>query len=95
MSIEKEEPFDVTEEQDGSAVAELPDGIENPQIDAGGAQDADGDVDHPDDSEAVRDARRNRRRAKKDYIKRTNEEKDTRLQMLQKQMLMKQQMWHS
>jgi len=85
MSIEKEEPFDVTEEQDGSAVAELPDGIENPQIDAESSQDADGDVDHPDDSDAVRDARRNRRRAKKDYIKRTNEEKDTRLQMLQKQ----------
>jgi hypothetical protein len=85
MSIEKEEPFEVTEERDGSAIADLPDDIENPQIEAGSPQDADGDVDHPDDTEAVRDARRNRRRAKKDYIKRTNEEKDTRLQMLQKQ----------
>jgi hypothetical protein len=75
----KDETLEVTEEQDGSAVVELPESVDNPQ------KEADGDEDHPDDTDAVREARRNRRRAKKDYIKRTNEEKDTRLTMLQKQ----------
>jgi len=82
---QKPDHLEVTEEQDGSASVELPDNIENPQIEARDAQDADGDVDHPDDSDAVREARRNRRRAKKDYIKRTNEEKDSRLTHLQRQ----------
>jgi len=82
---QKPDHLEVTEEQDGSASVELPDNVENPQIEARDAQDADGDVDHPDDSDAVREARRNRRRAKKDYIKRTNEEKDSRLTHLQRQ----------
>jgi len=77
---QKQEILDVVEETDGSASVELPDNIENPQ-----AQDADGDADHPDDTDAQREARRNRRRAKKDYIKRTNEEKDSRLTHLQRQ----------
>ena len=71
---QKSEILDVIEEKDGSVSVELPEGVENPQNDARDAQDPDGDVDHPDDSDAVREARRNRRRAKKDYIKRTNEE---------------------
>jgi hypothetical protein len=77
----KEELIEVVEGADGSAVAELPESIENPQTPV----EAQDDVDHPDDTEAVREARRNRRRAKKDYIKRTNEEKDTRLTLLQRQ----------
>jgi hypothetical protein len=79
---QKPEILDVIEEKDGSVSVELPEGVENPQNEA---MDADGDVDHPDDSDAVREARRNRRRAKKDYIKRTNEEKDSRLTHLQRQ----------
>jgi hypothetical protein len=79
---QKQEILDVVEETDGSASVELPDNIENPQAEA---QDADGDVDHPDDTDAQREARRNRRRAKKDYIKRSNEEKDSRLTNLQRQ----------
>jgi hypothetical protein len=79
---QKPEILDVIEEKDGSFSVELPEGVENPQNEA---MDADGDVDHPDDSDAVREARRNRRRAKKDYIKRTNEEKDSRLTHLQRQ----------
>jgi len=79
---QKQEILDVVEEKDGSASVELPDNVDNPQNEA---QDADSDVDHPDDSDAVREARRNRRRAKKDYIKRTNEEKDSRLTNLQRQ----------
>jgi len=79
---QQQEILDVVEEKDGSASVELPDNIENPQAEA---QDADGDADHPDDTDAQREARRNRRRAKKDYIKRTNEEKDSRLTNLQRQ----------
>lgn len=82
---QKPDHLEVTEEKDGSASVELPDNVENPQIEARDDQDADGDADHPDDTDAVREARRNRRRAKKDYIKRTNEEKDSRLTHLQRQ----------
>ena len=75
---DKEQPFEVVEEKDGSAVVELPEDIAPPQ-------EADSDEDHPDDTDAVREARRARRRAKKEYIKRTNEEKDHRLAMLSRQ----------
>jgi len=86
----KEDLLDVVEEKDGSATVDLPDNLavhdDDDDVDTGKqpAADAD-DVDHPDDTEAVRDARRNRRRAKKEYIKRTNEEKDQRLTLLQRQ----------
>jgi hypothetical protein len=77
----KEESFEVTEEKDGSVVVELPETIESPDKEA----QADGDEDHPDDTDAVREARRARRRAKKEYIRKSNEEKDQRLQLLQRQ----------
>lgn len=88
MSTEKpEDQIDVSEAADGSAVVELPEELApEPQE---GAQEAagddGGDVDRPGDSDAVREARRNRRRAKKELVRRTNEEKDQRLQMLQRQ----------
>jgi hypothetical protein len=83
---EKTEDLNVVEEKDGSVTVDLPDHLAD-QIDNRSDSNADdaGDVDHPDDSDAVREARRNRRRAKKDYIKRTNEEKDQRLGLLQRQ----------
>jgi LmbE family N-acetylglucosaminyl deacetylase len=83
---EKTEEISVIEEKDGSVTVDLPDQLAD-QIDRGSDVNADdpGDVDHPDDSDAVREARRNRRRAKKVYIKRTNEEKDQRLGLLQRQ----------
>ena len=87
MSTEdKIEDMNVVEEKDGSVTVDLPDQLAD-QIDRGSDVSADdpGDVDHPDDSDAVREARRNRRRAKKVYIKRTNEEKDQRLGLLQRQ----------
>ena len=87
MSTEdKTEDINVVEEKDGSVTVDLPDQLAD-QIDRGSDVNADdpGDVDHPDDSDAVREARRNRRRAKKVYIKRTNEEKDQRLGLLQRQ----------
>lgn len=89
MSIEAKDKIDdlnVVEEKDGSVTVDLPDHLADHTDDGGsdGAQDSDGDVDHPDDTAAVREARRNRRRAKKDYIKRTNEEKDQRLGLMQR-----------
>ena len=84
----------ISEGQDGSAVVDLPESMrvededtsdsaesqETASKDAGGDED-----DHPDDSEAVRSAKRARRRAKKDLIRKTNEEKDIRLQQLQRE----------
>jgi len=83
MSTEDlKEEIAIVESPDGSVTAELPEGVENPQQEAAGSDD---DADHPDDTDAQREARRNRRRAKKDHIRRSNEEKDTRLTLLQKQ----------
>ena len=84
----KVDDLSVTEEQDGSVTVQLPDDIPSPQAEEQEAQaagDDGGDDDQPDDSDAVRDARRARRKAKKEYIKKTNEEKDQRLAMLQRQ----------
>ena len=92
MSVEakeKIEDLNVVEEQDGSVTVDLPDHMvdksDNDNNESENHQDDGGDDDHPDDTAAVREARRNRRRAKKDYIKRTNEEKDQRLGLLQRQ----------
>ena len=90
---EKDEEITVREEQDGSVVAELPEGIapaedeeQEPQQEAQGQAEDDGsDDDHPDDTDAVRAARRARRRAKKELAKRTSQEKDQRLALLQRQ----------
>ena len=90
MNTDKKDTQDieVTEETDGSVTVALPESIESPdqpeeQKAEGGAVDS--DEDHPDDTEAVRAARRARRKAKKEYIKKTNEEKDQRLTLLQRQ----------
>jgi len=72
----------VEEAADGSAVIELPEGEEVPsQMAEGGSA----DDDHPDDDEEVRAAKRARRRAKKDYVRQRNAEKDARLEALQRQ----------
>lgn len=85
---EKEDTLHIEEGQDGTATVELPEGI-LPQDDndepRGTQSDDSGDEDHPDDSEAVRAARRARRRSKKDLIRKTNEEKDVRLQAIQRE----------
>ena len=84
---EKIEDINVTEEKDGSVTVDLPDhlSVNSDDDEPSSSHDSDNDVDHPDDSDAVREARRNRRRAKKEYIKRTNEEKNQRLSLLQRQ----------
>jgi hypothetical protein len=93
MATEEKNEVDlnIEETQDGSAVVDLPEGMDLPEDDgsdnrkaAGGEVSGDED-DHPDDSEAVRAAKRARRRAKKDLIRKTNEEKDIRLQQLQRE----------
>jgi hypothetical protein len=85
----------IEESQDGSAMVELPENmIPEDDFEAAEAEkqpaeakpadknEADEDADHPDDGEELRAAKRNRRRAKKDLIRKTNEEKDLRLQQL-------------
>lgn len=86
---DKTDDLIVEEGQDGSAVVDLVDGmggddVHDEVIEAKPAEKAelDDDADHPDDGEELRAAKRNRRRAKKDLIRKTNEEKDLRLQQL-------------
>lgn len=96
MSTETKDQVDdivVSEEKDGSVVVDLPSSIPSPDEQEQGSEEAnasdnaadDGDADHPDDTEAIRAARRNRRKAKREYVKQTNAEKDARLQNLQRQ----------
>jgi hypothetical protein len=95
----QDEQIEVKEAVDGSATVDLPDSIPNPQADqddndndddrnepkmADGGE-ADGDADHPDDSEALRAAKRDRRRTKKQLVRQTNVEKELKLQMLERQ----------
>jgi hypothetical protein len=95
----QDEQLEVKEAVDGSASVNLPDSIPNPQAeDSGDSGDSDddrdepkaaegGDVDddHPDDSEALRAAKRDRRRTKKQLVRQTNVEKELKLQMLERQ----------
>ena len=89
------EMIDVKEEVDGSAVIELPESIPSPDVkieedsDEGDEQArqrelADGGSVDPD-AEAVREAKRAKRRARKDYHKQVSVEKDTKLHMLERQ----------
>jgi len=92
---QKEMELDAIESDDGSAVVEVdskmlvPDDSDEQNgfelaKDGGSAGDS-GDDDHPDDNAELRDAKRNRRRAKKDLIRKTNQEKDVRLTQLQRE----------
>jgi hypothetical protein len=97
MSTDTKEQLELSIEEgkDGSAVVDLPENmINNDEPDeqnaiqsrkAEGGEVSDDDQDHPDDDQALREAKRSRRRAKKDLIRKTNEEKDIRLQQLQRE----------
>lgn len=97
MSTDSKEQLELSIEEgkDGSAVVDLPENmINNDEPDeqnaiqsrkAEGGEVSDDDQDHPDDDQALREAKRSRRRAKKDLIRKTNEEKDIRLQQLQRE----------
>jgi hypothetical protein len=82
MSAENEDQVKVLEEPDGSAIVDLPDSIELAQGD-----DSDHEDDNPtsDELDALRNAKRERRRAKRDLVRKTQAEKDERLQLLQRQ----------
>ena len=92
---DKNDDIAVMEAQDGSATVDLPENLlldEFPDDAAGDVQAknseagaSDEDSDHPDDDEELRAAKRNRRRAKKDLIRKTNQEKDARLAQLQRE----------
>jgi hypothetical protein len=87
--------IDVTEATDGSAVAELPESIPSPQAEV--AEDSDeadekarqtelatgGSIDP--EAEAIREAKRDKRRARKEYHKKVAVEKDRTLQFLERQ----------
>ena len=92
MSTEdkKEVDLNIEESKDGSAVIDLPESMIPSDEDGIVGRKDGGDVsteedDHPDDTDAVRAAKRARRRSKKDLIRKTNEEKDVRLQHLQRE----------
>ena len=95
---DKEEIIDIKEDTDGSAIVELPDSIPSPDVqEAKVDEDSDeaderarakemaegGEVDP--DAEAVREAKRAKRRARKEYHKQVSAEKDTKLHLLERQ----------
>ena len=85
---DKQEDIAIMEEQDGSAVVDLPEKmLQSEDFDgkSEGGNVRDDDADHPDDDEELRAAKRGRRRAKKDLIRKTNQEKDARLTQLQRE----------
>ena len=87
-SKDKQDDIAIMEEQDGSAVVDLPENLlqDNvPESRADGGNVNDDDADHPDDDAELRAAKRGRRRAKKDLIRKTNQEKDARLTQLQRE----------
>jgi flagellar hook-basal body complex protein FliE len=96
MDNEIKEDLNVKEASDGSAVVDLPSELAKEDSDEqfadGGeasseaAADAAEEVGKTDDEiEALRAARRNKRKAKRELQKRTSEEKDQRIQMLERQ----------
>lgn len=92
---EKNDDIAVMEAQDGSAMVDLPENmlLDDMEGDPVGDVQAknepetaqDDDSDDPNDNEELRQAKRNRRRAKKDLIRKTNQEKDARLAQLQRE----------
>jgi hypothetical protein len=93
-NTEKKAEIEILEAQDGSATVDLPEDLqkmvqdsEEPELE--GKSDSNSaseeDMDAPEDNEELRQAKRNRRRAKKDLIRKTNQEKDVRLAQLQRE----------
>ena len=90
----KQDDIKISESADGSAVVNLPDDIQSPdEQEQPEAQEASSDNDtgddslddNDDDTEAIREAKRQKRRSRKEYHRQVQQEKDTRLQMLQRQ----------
>jgi hypothetical protein len=92
---QKEMQLDAIESDDGSAIVEVDSKMLVPEdsdeqngfelAKEGGSVGDPADDDHPDDNAELRNAKRNRRRAKKDLIRKTNQEKDVRMTQLQRE----------
>ena len=92
---QKELALETIEADDGSAVVEVDEKLlqsDEPEEQNGfdrakeGGAVADGtDDDHPDDDDELRNAKRNRRRAKRDLVRKTNQEKDVQLAALKRE----------
>lgn len=90
---DQDEQLVVQEDKDGSAVVDVPANLlppddDEPQEAADTRNEApadEHDEDQPGDSDAVREARRARRRAKKQLVRETNRAKDVELQQLRRQ----------
>jgi hypothetical protein len=92
---ETAEELSILEAQDGSATVDLPENMLE-MTDGGEAEASEGgnistetvqdeDADAPGDDEELRQAKRNRRRAKKELIRKTNQEKDAMLTALRRE----------
>lgn len=93
-NTEKKAEILISEENDGSATVDLPEDLqklvadpEESDVESKSDQVAasDEDAEAAEDDEELRQAKRNRRRAKKDLIRKTNQEKDARLIALQRE----------
>lgn len=91
----KEPEMNIKEESDGSAVVELPDGFvkeegDDGHAEGGEAQSASDAAEEEgltdDELENLRAKRRAKRKARRELEKRTSEEKDSRIQLLEKQL---------
>lgn len=94
---DKQQEIDYKEESDGTVVINIAaddndddddqDDVQEVRAAEGGEADSDDDGDGDDDGDVspIREARRARRKAKKEYVKKTNQEKDQRLQILDRQ----------
>ena len=95
---EKPEVITIQEEQDGSATVELPESIPSPDAqadhDGEGSDEADdrareaemaagGEIDP--DAEAIREAKRQKRKARKEYHRNVEQEKNVKIQHLERQ----------
>jgi len=94
----KELALETIEADDGSAVVEVDEKLlqsDEPEEQNGFERAKDGgsvdkstdphDEDHPDDDDELRNAKRNRRRAKRDLVRKTNQEKDIQLTALKRE----------
>jgi len=93
------EVISISEEKDGSAVVELPDSIPSPDAEAADDQDVGSDEDDEaqrqremavggsvdPDAERLREQKRQKRRARKEYHKQVSAEKDVKLTLLERQ----------
>lgn len=92
---QKELALETIESDDGSAVVEVDEKMLEPndveeqngfeRAKEGGAVADATDDDHPDDDDELRNAKRNRRRAKRDLVRKTNQEKDVQLAALKRE----------